>query len=121
MNNAKTLHKPSLLQLVLSLLAALLLVSGSGLLLSMGILQLLETGIHSPYATQSFMLAAGLLLGGGLMLPSAWHAWRRLRPHAPASEMAPELAEQPEAASQILPACRRWWRWQVQQRTLLGY
>ena len=103
MNNAKTLHKPSLLQLVLSLLAALLLVSGSGLLLSMGILQLLETGINSPYATQSFMLAAGLLLGGGLMLPSAWHAWRRLRPHAPASETAPELAELPEAASQTLP------------------
>ncbi|HSQ18677.1 MAG TPA: PrsW family glutamic-type intramembrane protease, partial [Anaerolineales bacterium] len=103
MNNAKTLHKPSLLQLVLSLLAALLLVSGSGLLLSMGILQLVETGINSPYATQSFMLAAGLLLGGGLMLPSAWHAWRRLRPHAPASAMAPELAEQPEAASQTLP------------------
>jgi hypothetical protein len=77
------------LQFSLSLLVALLLFFAGGLYLLFGVFQFLERGIDAPGALQSFMLAASFLLGGGLVLPSAWYAIRRLaRPAAPAPRLS---------------------------------
>ncbi len=74
------MHWPSIVQLALSLLAALFLLSISGLFALGGVIQLIEEGIESPATVPSFMVATSLLLGGGLVLPSAWYAFRRLVP-----------------------------------------
>lgn len=80
------MHWPSIFQLALSLLAALFLLFISGLFALGGVLQLIEEGLESPAVVPSFMVTTSLLLGGGLMLPSAWYAYRRLVP--PVSEPA---------------------------------
>lgn len=61
-------------------MAALSLLAISGLFALGGVLQLIEEGIESPATVPSFMVAASWLLGGGLVLPSAWYAFRRLVP-----------------------------------------
>jgi PrsW family intramembrane metalloprotease len=71
-------HWPSLVQLILSLLAALLLLGIAALYVIFGVMQLLNQGTNSVDPTQYFMTAAGLTLASVLTLPSAWYAWRHL-------------------------------------------
>ena len=86
MNNAREFHWPSILQFVLSLIAAVALFLAGGLLLVVGVTELVGSGFNSPEATESFLLGTSFLLAGGLMLPSAWYALRRLgSPSAPPS------------------------------------
>jgi len=66
------------LQLALSLLAALSQFFLAGLLALVGVFQLIQGGFRGLDATQSFLMAASLLLTGILVLPSAWYAMRRL-------------------------------------------
>lgn len=72
------LHWPSLLQLVLSLLAALLLL-GAALIVAISTATRNLTnvsGAQDPIG--SFMVAASLGFAGILVLPSAWYAWKEL-------------------------------------------
>jgi RsiW-degrading membrane proteinase PrsW (M82 family) len=84
LNNARPLHWPSVFQFVLSALAALGQFSIAAMLTLAGLLELIQGGFLGLETTQSFMMAASLLLTGMLVLPSAWYALRRLnRPNEP--------------------------------------
>ena len=50
-----------------------------GLCVVYGVTQLAEEGYDSVTVVTTFSVAAGLCLAGGLVLPSAWFAYRRLR------------------------------------------
>ena len=94
MNNAKPVHWPSVIQLGLSLLAALALFGFGGLLLLSGLIQLFQGGLDNPEVVPTFMLTASFILAGLLMLPSAWFAYRRLasplvEPAAPRRRLNP--------------------------------
>jgi hypothetical protein len=71
-------HWQSLLQLLLSLLAAFLLLGFSAFFLLIGAAGFINPGANSAEPTQSFMMATSLAFTGVLMLPSAWYAWKRL-------------------------------------------
>lgn len=51
----------------------------SGLFALYGVSQLVGEGWNSPSALQTFILSASFLLGGVLVTPSAWYAFRRLK------------------------------------------
>ena len=67
-----------MLQLALSLLAALSQFFIAGLFALVGVFQLIQNDFRGLDATQSFLMAASLLLTGILVVPSAWYAIRRL-------------------------------------------
>ena len=72
------LHWPSLIQLILSLLAAFILLSVALFIILSAAVQYFT---HVPGAqdpTGLFMMAASLALTGVLVLPSAWYAWKHL-------------------------------------------
>ncbi len=71
------IHWPSLLQLILSLLAAFILFGLAILIIFTAVFPFL-TGGTTTDPTQSFMVAASLGFAGVLVLPSAWYAWKNL-------------------------------------------
>jgi len=80
----------SLFQLVLSALAALLLLGVAALVAMTGIVQYFNQGSGSMDLTQSFMVAASLAFAGVLVLPSAWYAWKNLAYPGPEPKLRPE-------------------------------
>ena len=80
----------SLFQLVLSALAALLLLGVAALVALTGIAQYFNQGSSSANLTQSLMVAASLAFAGILILPSAWYAWKNLAYPGPDPEPRPE-------------------------------
>ncbi len=71
------IHWPSLLQLILSLLAAFILFGLAAVIIVTAVLPFLTRGPTTD-PTQSFMVAASLVFAGVLVLPSAWYAWKRV-------------------------------------------
>jgi hypothetical protein len=69
---------PSLFQLVLSAIAALLLIGLAAIITVTTGVQYLSQGSGNQELTQSFMVAASLAFAGVLLLPSAWFAWKSL-------------------------------------------
>jgi len=90
--------RTSLLQLVLSALAALILLGVSVLIAVMGVVQYFNQGSASLDLTQSFMIAASLAFAGVLVLPSAYYAWKHLS--SPGSE--PTIRLEPRGFGLIL-------------------
>jgi RsiW-degrading membrane proteinase PrsW (M82 family) len=87
LNNAKPYFWPSVFQLSLSLLAAIMIFLFGGLITLFGVIQLVQGGFRGQDAAQSFLLAASFMFVGGLLLPSAWYALRKLaHPEAPPPE-----------------------------------
>jgi len=80
----------SLFQLVLSALAALLLLGVAALVAVTSVLQYFNQGSGSSDLTQSFMVAASLAFAGVLVLPSAWYAWKNLAYPGPEPKPRPE-------------------------------
>ena len=78
---------PALIQLILSALAAFLLLGAAALLVLTSAIQYFSQGSDSSDLTQPFMVAASLAFGGVLILPSAWYTWKHLA--FPGSEPAP--------------------------------
>jgi hypothetical protein len=80
----------SLIQLVFSALAALLLLGVAALIAVMGVFQYFNQGSGSTEITQSFMVAASLAFAGVLVLPSAWYAWKNFAFPGPEPMPRPE-------------------------------
>lgn len=72
------LHLPSLLQLIFSALAAILLIGAAGVFIITSISGLVSGKTIPSDSTQSFMVAGSLAFAGMLLIPSAWYAWRNL-------------------------------------------
>ncbi len=72
------LHWSSLLQLVFSAMAAILLFGVASFFVITGFSQVFAGGINSPDSVQPFMYAGSLAFAGVLVIPSAWYAWRNL-------------------------------------------
>lgn len=69
---------PSFLQLILSALAAILLL-GAGAMIALGnLFQFIAPGTTRSDLTQSFMTAASLVFAGVLLIPSAWYSWKSI-------------------------------------------
>ncbi len=71
------IHWPSLLQLILSLLAAFILFGFAAVIIISAAVPF-ATGGRATDPTQSFMVAASLVFAGALVLPSAWYAWKQI-------------------------------------------
>jgi len=69
---------PSLIQLVLSALAAFLLFGAAAIIVLTSGTQFFSNRSVSSDPTQSFMVAASLAFAGVLVLPSAWYAWKQI-------------------------------------------
>ena len=80
MSDAKAPDWQSKFQLILSILAAVGLLGAGGVLVLIGAGQLAGSEVDRAAALPNFMLAVSLLAGGMLVLPSAWYAFRRLKP-----------------------------------------
>jgi hypothetical protein len=80
----------SLFQLILSALAALLLLGVAALVAVTGFVQYFNQGSGSLDLAQSFMVAASLAFAGILVLPSAWYAWKNLAFPEPEPKSQPE-------------------------------
>jgi hypothetical protein len=80
----------SLFQLVLSILAAVLLLGVAALIAVSGVVQYFNQGSDGMNLTQTFMVAASLAFAGVLVLPSAWYAWKNLAFPAPKPKPRPE-------------------------------
>ncbi|MFQ5616280.1 MAG: PrsW family glutamic-type intramembrane protease, partial [Anaerolineales bacterium] len=78
MQSNQPIHWPSVLQFGLSALAALLLWGSAGLMLLLGMGQLLRAGSLQDADPSSFLMAAGFGLLGNLFAPSAWYSLARL-------------------------------------------
>jgi len=74
----KPLHWPSLIQLILSLLAAFILFGAFVAIVLSASFQYFTPGAAATDPTGSFMIAASLAFAGALVLPSAWYAWKHL-------------------------------------------
>jgi len=68
----------SLFQLVLSAIAALLLIGLAAIITISSVVQYLSQGSANQELTQSFMVAGSLAFAGVLLIPSAWYAWKSL-------------------------------------------
>lgn len=68
----------SLIQCVLSALAAFLLFSIAIIIALTSAFQYFTSGSDNPDPTQAFMVAASLAFVGVLVLPSAWYSWRQI-------------------------------------------
>jgi tetrahydromethanopterin S-methyltransferase subunit E len=71
-------HWPSLIQLILSAIAALLLLGAAAVIVITAVTQDLTRGSATADLTQPFMVAASLAFAGVLVLPSAWFAWKEI-------------------------------------------
>lgn len=71
-------HWPSIIQLVFSALAALLLWAVAGIAALSGFTQFFTSGTNSAISMDPFMVAGSLAFAGALVVPSAWYAWRYL-------------------------------------------
>jgi hypothetical protein len=80
LSDAKAADWQSKFQLVMSILAAAGLLVAGGVNVFVGVNLLRGTEVGQTAAVASFMLAVSLLAGSMLVLPSAWYAYRRLRP-----------------------------------------
>ncbi len=69
---------PSIIQLVFSAIAALLLWGIAGIFALTGISEFFTSGTGSTISPQPFMVAGSLAFVGALVAPSAWYAWRHL-------------------------------------------
>jgi hypothetical protein len=72
------LHLPSLLQLIFSALAAILLIGVAGIFTITGISELVSGKTINSGSSQPFMVAGSLAFAGILVIPSAWYAWRNI-------------------------------------------
>ncbi len=68
----------SLLQLILSLLAAILLIGGAIVVAVAAAFRSSASATGAANATGSYMVAASLAFAGVLVLPSAWYAWQHI-------------------------------------------
>ena len=108
-------NRTSLIKLVISPLAALLLLGVAVLIAVTGFVQYFSQGSASLDLTQSFMIAASLAFTGGLVLPSAYYAWKHLAFPGPEPTSRPE----PRGFGLILtmlvlvvvPGARWLWHW----------
>lgn len=73
-----TVRWASIIQLILSILAAVLLLGAALIVVLVNILQLVTPGTGKSDPTQSFMVAASLAFTGILVLPSAWYSWKSI-------------------------------------------
>ncbi len=71
-------HWPSIIQLVFSGLAALLLWGVAGVAALSGFAQFFTNGTSRTVSIDPFMVAGSLAFAGALVVPSAWYAWRYL-------------------------------------------
>ena len=72
------LHWPSLIQFILSALAAFLILGAAVIIAVTSAAQFFIPGSTRSDPTQSFMVAASLAFAGVLVLPSAWYAWKHI-------------------------------------------
>ncbi len=72
------LHWSSLLQLIFSALAAVLLIGVAAILTITGLSQVFAGVSTSSTSAQPFMIAGSLAFAGVLVIPSAWYAWRNI-------------------------------------------
>ncbi|MFZ2097028.1 MAG: PrsW family glutamic-type intramembrane protease [Anaerolineales bacterium] len=72
------LHWPSLIQFILSSLAAFLLLGAAVIIVIISIVQYFTRGFTLAYLTQPFMVSASLVFAGVLVLPAAWYAWKNV-------------------------------------------
>lgn len=72
------LHWPSLLQLIFSALASVLLLGIAALFAFTGFSQFFAQATSSATSAQPFMIAGSLAFAGVLVIPSAWYAWRNI-------------------------------------------
>ena len=90
---------PSVWQLVLCSVTGLGLLGAAVIFALVGLGQLISPELGgTELASQALLTAAGLSLGGLLMLPSIWYAWRRLNGYA-----IPALVRQGKAIHWLLP------------------
>jgi hypothetical protein len=82
-----SLHWPTLLQLIFSLLAAFLLLGAASVVGLSATYNYFTNSAVIADLIQPFMVAASLAFAGVLMLPSAWYAWRHIA--FPEKEPAP--------------------------------
>jgi len=68
----------SLIQLVLSILAAFLLLGVAAIIVLTTVIPFSTSGSSSSDPTQPLMVAASLAFAGALVLPSAWYAWKNI-------------------------------------------
>jgi hypothetical protein len=73
-----SLHWLSLLQLILSLLAAFILIGAAVVVVATTSLNYFSYSAATADLIQPFMVAASLAFAGFLVLPSAWYAWRHI-------------------------------------------
>lgn len=73
-----SLQWPSLIQLILSLLAAIILIGSAAVIIISTLLQNYPSGFTLVSSTESLMIAASLAFAGLLLLPSAWYAGRQI-------------------------------------------
>ncbi|OGO26670.1 MAG: hypothetical protein A2136_08980 [Chloroflexi bacterium RBG_16_54_11] len=88
----------SLLQLVLSALGALLLLSVAFVIVTTDFAQQIFQVIAGADRTQSYMVAASLAFAGILFLPSAWYAWK----HITHPEAVPAIRAEPRRFGLLL-------------------
>lgn len=71
-----TVHWPSIIQLILSLLAAFILLGAAVLVVVSATFKYFTNSTTVANLVQPLMVAASLAFAGALVLPSAWYAWR---------------------------------------------
>jgi hypothetical protein len=76
--SASSYNWSSIIQLVLSAFAALILIGLATIIVISSIFQYFSQGSGNQEFTQSFMVAGSLAFAGVLLLPSAWYAWKSL-------------------------------------------
>ncbi len=81
------LHWPSMLQLILSLLASFILLGAAAVLAISAGFQYFNRSSGIAGLTQPLMVAASLAFAGVLVLPSAWYGWKHVA--FPGSEPTP--------------------------------
>ncbi|HSB65256.1 MAG TPA: PrsW family glutamic-type intramembrane protease [Anaerolineales bacterium] len=72
------LHWPSLIQLILSALAAFILLGAAVVIIISAAFKYFANSVVIAELVQPFMVAASLAFAGVLVLPSAWYAWRHI-------------------------------------------
>jgi hypothetical protein len=85
-----SLHWPSLIQLILSLLTAFILFGASVVIVLSEVFQIIAGQNTLTDSTESFMIATSLAFAGILVLPSAWYAWKHIAHSDPPVSIKPE-------------------------------
>jgi RsiW-degrading membrane proteinase PrsW (M82 family) len=92
-----SLHWPSLIQLILSLMAAFILFGIAVVIVISAIIPYFSRGASTD-PTESFLVAASLVFAGVLVLPSAWYAWKTVA----SPERQPSRRQEPRGFGLIL-------------------